>query len=219
MRTAARSPQPPELPFQLGRADISALAHDAAYGDVELVNVALCEQHAKGVAFETFKFTKVDLSGSRLDHLRVLDGELSDCNLANVQSRAANATRTTIQTSRLTGLALPEATLRDITIRDCRVDLASFSFSRLARVTFEDCLLAQTDFLETHLESVRFHGCDLTRADFRGARLQHCEFRRSDLSDLQGIQSLRGAAMELGVIVEMAAVWASTLGIEVLDRD
>ncbi|PZS13589.1 MAG: hypothetical protein DLM64_03125 [Solirubrobacterales bacterium] len=83
--------------------------------------------------------------------------------------------------------------LCDVTIRGCRVDLASFGFSRLLRVTFDDCLLAQTDFLEAQLESVRFHHCDLTCADFRGARLKLCELRGCDLSGLQGVRSLRGA--------------------------
>jgi uncharacterized protein YjbI with pentapeptide repeats len=84
-------------------------------------------------------------------------------------------------------------------------------------VTFEDCVLAQTDFLEGQLDAVRFHDCDLKGADFRDARLKRCEFRRSDLTDLEGVESLRGAAMEWPDIVAMAGVWASTLGIEILD--
>ena len=57
------------------------------------------------------------------------------------------------------------------------------------------------------------------RADFRGARLTHCEFRRSDLTGLQGVESLRGAALEWPDIVEMAGVWATALGIEILEAD
>ena len=84
-------------------------------------------------------------------------------------------------------------------------------------MTFEDCLLAQTDFLEAQLESVRFHRCDLSRGDFRGARLHRCEFRRTTLTGLQGVENLRGAAMEWVDILDMAAVWAATLGIDILD--
>ena len=121
----------------------------------------------------------------------------------------------TIDGSRLTGMLLPEARLTDVTLRDCRVDLASFGFSQLLRVTFEDCLLAQADFLDAQLDGVRFHGCRVRRCyDFRGARLQRCEFRRSELTGLQGVASLRGAAMEWHCIVEMAGAWAAALGIE-----
>lgn len=121
--------------------------------------------------------------------------------------------------SRLTGVHVPEGRLLDVAFVGCRIDLASFGFSKLLRVTFEDCVLRQTDFLEAELDSVRFHDCDLTEADFRGARLQACEFRRSNLNGLQGVTSLRGAAMEWPDIVELAGVWAAALGIEVLDVD
>ncbi len=100
-----------------------------------------------------------------------------------------------------------------------RIDLASFRFSRLVRVTFEDCLLAQTAFLDAQLDSVRFHRCDLSSADFRGAQVHRCEFRGNNLAGAEGIQSLRGAAMEWTDIIEMAGVWAAALGIEVLDTD
>lgn len=219
MRRVAHSPQSPELPAQLEAWEAGSLAHDGACSEVEVADVVLSDQDARGLALRAVKLTRVDLSGSRLDHLRVVDGTLANCNLANLHGRGADITRVTIETSRLTGTTLAEAVLRDLTIRDCRVDLASLGFSRLERVTFEDCLLSQTDFLEAQLESVRFHGCDLTGADFRGARLRRCEFRGSDLSELRGVESLRGAAMEWPHIVEMAGVWAAALGIEVLDSD
>lgn len=137
--------------------------------------------------------------------------------LANVNSPQAEISSVRIVRSRLTGLRVAEGELRDVTIQDCRVDLASFGFSRLDRVTFQDCLLAQTDFLDARLESVSFCRCDLSHADFRGARLERCEFRRCDLAGLHGVQSLRGAAMEWPDIVNMAGLWAAALGIRVLD--
>jgi uncharacterized protein YjbI with pentapeptide repeats len=141
--------------------------------------------------------------------------ELADVSL--VDSQAGGVTFETVNGARLTGLALAEAGLRDVAIRDCRADLATFAAGRLARVTFEDCLLAQADFTGAQLESVRFHRCDLTGASFRGARLRRCEFRRSDLTDIEGVDGLRGAAMEWPDIVEMAGTWAKALGIETLD--
>ncbi len=219
MRSAASPPREPQLPPRLEGGTIAALGHDARITELELVGTSLIDQHASGVTFETVKLARIDLSGSRLEHLRIIDGTLHDCNLANLQGRSASAKRVTIESSRLTGIDLAEGALIDVTVRGCRIDLASFGFSRLERVTFEDCLLTQTDFLEAQLDSVRFHSCDLTHADFRGARLKRCEFRRNDLTDLQGIESLRGAALEWPDILDMAGVWAAALGIEALDTD
>ena len=141
------------------------------------------------------------------------------CNLANLRGLGAQATRVTIEGSRLTGISLMEASLRDITVRDCRVDLASFGVAELVRVTFEDCVMTETSFLDARLESIRFHGCDLTRADFRGATLRDCELRRTELTDLEGIANLRGAAIDWPGIVANADVWAAALGVRVLDTD
>ncbi len=219
MRRPALAPQPPELPVQLDRRELSALSHDIVYAEIELANTELADQHANGVTLTADKLTTIDLSGSQLEQLRVTDSELKACNLANARAPRTTARRISIDSCRLTGIQLTEATLCDVTIRDSRVDLASFGFSRLTRVTFEDCALAQSDFLEAQLESVRFHRCDLTKADFRGARLRQCEFRRSELTDLEGIQSLRGAAMEWPDIVAMVGTWAAALGIGVLDPE
>jgi uncharacterized protein YjbI with pentapeptide repeats len=93
----------------------------------------------------------------------------------------------------------------------------SFSSCGMRRVRFEECVLTQTDFMEARLESVAFHGCELTDGDFRGAKLKRCELRRSALTGVQGVESLRGLAMEWPDIVELAGVWAGALGIEVLE--
>jgi uncharacterized protein YjbI with pentapeptide repeats len=105
----------------------------------------------------------------------------------------------------------------DVCFEDCRIDLASFARARLERVSFEDCVLAQSDFLDAQLDSVRFVRCQLVEADLRGARLRRCELRRCDLGGLQGLERLRGAAMEWADILENAGAFAAALGIAVLD--
>jgi uncharacterized protein YjbI with pentapeptide repeats len=137
--------------------------------------------------------------------------------MANVNARAARLKGVVVADSRLTGMSLFEGELTDVTFQGCRVDLASFSSCGMQRVRFEDCVLTQTDFMEARLQSVAFHGCELTNSDFRGAKLKRCELRRSDLAGVQGVDSLRGLAMDWPDIVELAGVWAATLGIEVLD--
>jgi uncharacterized protein YjbI with pentapeptide repeats len=219
MRRAASPPREPELPLALEHGELTALAHDASVSEVELRDLALAEQHAKGVMLKTTRLSGCDLSGSRMEHLRILDGELRNCNLANLQARGASFASVAIAGGRLTGIDLAEATLKDVAFSDCRIDLASFRGARLERVTFSDCVLAQTDFLEARLDSVRFDDCDLTAADFRGARLRACELRGNDLTGLQGVESLRGAALAWSDIVDMAAVWAAALGVEVLDSE
>lgn len=220
MHHAAVAPVAPDLSAELRALEIDSLASGDTHEELALTGTALAAQNAGGVSFHEARWTNVDISGSRLEQLELRDCALDVCDLANLDGRRANLTRVSIENSRLTGIELNEAVIRDVTIRASRIDLASLSFSRLERVTFEDCRLEQADFLDAQLDSVRFHGCGLAGADFRGAQLHRCEFRRSsDLTGLQGVQSLRGAAMEWPDIVAMAGQWAAALGVEVLDAD
>jgi len=219
MRSTASSPRRPELPAQLRPAAIESLQHDADIAEVELAGASLQSQSARGVTFQDSILAGVVLAGSRLEHLRITDAVLRGCDLANVHARGAAFKGVLLEDDRLTGIALAQSTLTDVAFRGCRIELASFAGSRLERVSFEDCQLAHTDFLEAKLDAVRFEGCDLTEADIRGARLKRCELERSTLSGLRGVESLRGAAMAWGDIIEMAGVWAAALGIEVLDPE
>jgi uncharacterized protein YjbI with pentapeptide repeats len=213
----ALAPAAPRLPAQPAVERIGSLEHDTVLAEIELAGLTLSNQHARGVRLEGACLIDCDLSCSQLDSLRLLDCSLRRCNLANVAARDADATRLEVCDSRLTGLSLREAKLLDVTVRESRVDLSSFAFAQLSRVTFEDCRLVESSFLEAQLDSVRFHRCDLTAADFRGASLERCEFRRSRLSAVQGLASLRGAAMERPDVVELAGELASALGIDTLE--
>src|SRR3954468_7030010 len=198
MRAASRPPELPRLPED----DLDASPLTVLQNEAFIVGAAVAG---------------ADLSGQRAESLSLTDVEFTRCNLANLQVPRARMSRVAIADSRLTGATLTESHLRDVTIRGCRADLSSFGFSRLERVTFEDCVLTGADFLEARLDSVRFHGCDLTEADIRGARLNACELRGCRLERLEGVASLRGAALEWPAIVELAGTWAAALGIELLD--
>lgn len=217
MSPPAVAPTKPELPEHLEQIELTVLQHDVRLADLELVGGSLADQRARGLTFQTMRLTGTDLSGSQLEHVRMVDSALSSCNVANVKARGARLKGVVIGDSRLTGMSLFDGELTDVTFHGCRIDLASFSSCGMQRVRFDDCVLTQTDFMQARLESVGFHGCDLTNVDFHGAKLKRCELRRSDLTGVQGVESLRGLAMEWPDIVELAGVWAGALGIEVLD--
>jgi uncharacterized protein YjbI with pentapeptide repeats len=82
---------------------------------------------------------------------------------------------------RFTGLGLVEATLEDVVLDDCKLDLANFRGAKLARVIFRGCVLTAADFGGATLEGVRFDHCHLEETDFNGTELTDVDLRGSDL--------------------------------------
>ena len=170
-----------------------------------------------GVMIDELRLDGASLAGGRHRGLTIRDCELRACDLSTLSAREGRLLRAELTGCRATGLDWPEGSVRDVTFRDCQLDLASFRFSALQRVVFEDCVLREADFAETRCESVRFDACDLTGASFERATLRRCELRGCTLEAVQGIEGLRGAAMEWADIVALAPALAAALGIRVLD--
>jgi uncharacterized protein YjbI with pentapeptide repeats len=206
------APDPPDLPTELGDAALESLHDEARFSEVALAGAAP-EQRARSVAFSAVTLEDVDLSGSRLDQVSLVDTRVTGGNWSNVLSRAARALRAEFAGTRATGLALTDADLRDVVLRGCRADLSAFARGRLERVLFEGCVLSEADFSQADLRSVAFVDCDLRRADFRGARMTGCTMQGVKLDALVGVDGLRGVTMPWPDIVANVATWAAALGL------
>jgi uncharacterized protein YjbI with pentapeptide repeats len=165
------------------------------------------------------RLVDVDLSGSRLAGWRLVDVAVDRGNLANLVAPEPSMRRVAVTGARLTGVQWTRGTITDAVFRDCRIDLATFAGTTFDRTIFDGCLLAQTDFRDALLRSVRFDHCDLTEADLTGVRIDRCELRGCTLDGLAGVERLRGAAMPWADLVGNAGLFATALGIRVLEDD
>jgi len=216
----AQPPHPPQVPpsEELDPAVAPlALDHDDSYSEFRAEDCSLPGQVARGMSVVSGRLEGVGLSESTFDAVYLNDLALTRVDLANTRAARANLTRVSFDGGRLTGLALTDSVIYDVTFRGCRLDLSSFGMSRLKRVLFEDCHLGGISLLDAECESVVFRDCRMTECDLRGASLKACEFQRCDLAGIEGIQSLRGAAMEWTDIIDMAGTWAAALGIHVIE--
>jgi uncharacterized protein YjbI with pentapeptide repeats len=213
------APEPPDLTEELpaGRLDAAAIDNGDSWSHVRLADASLPALRATGLSFREAALARVDVTGGRLINLSFADVDLDTCSLATIDARSASMLRVAAQGCRMTGLLWAEGALRDVVMRDCAIDLASFAASRIEQVVFERCNLRQTDFQDAELRGVRFVDCDLSEADLSGARLAFCELEACRLDGLRGAESLRGAAMPWPDIVAAAGLFAGALGVRVLD--
>jgi uncharacterized protein YjbI with pentapeptide repeats len=147
----------------------------------------------------------------------LVDAIVSDVDWANDRARGLVARRAELRRCRLTGTELAEAALSDVTFEDCRLDLAGLRIATLDRVVFRDCRMAECDLYEAALTDVLFERCELREATFSGVKLKRVELRGCDLTGLIGVEALRGARMPWHDVLENGPLFASALGLEIVD--
>ncbi len=147
----------------------------------------------------------------------LVDAVVADVDWANVRGLRWSAQRATFERCRLTGAELAEATLQDVRFSDCRIDLAGLRHSQLQRVIFSDCRMGECDFAGARLEDVLFERCELTQASFAGVSIERVDLGGCDLAGLVGAEALRGVRMPWDDALQAGPVFATALGIELLD--
>ncbi len=145
------------------------------------------------------------------------DAVAVDLDWANEQARGWSAQRAELRRCRLTGAELAEATLTDVVFEECRVDLVGLRHASLERVVFRDCRMSECDFYGSALKDVLFERCELREATFSTCTLERVELRGCDLAAARGVEALRGARMTWNDVIANAGLFASALGIEVVD--
>jgi uncharacterized protein YjbI with pentapeptide repeats len=136
---------------------------------------------------------------------------------ANLRARGVTAQRVELRLCRLTGTELAEATFRDVTFEECRIDLVGLRHAVLERVIFRDCRMSECDLYGASLKDVLFERCELREATFSTSTLERVELRGCDLAAARGVEALRGARMPWQDIIENAALFATAAGIEIVE--
>jgi uncharacterized protein YjbI with pentapeptide repeats len=156
-----------------------------------------------------------DFSGSRLE-----GASFTRCSFDAIEAdvarwRGVSARATAFRDSRMTGIQLNEAMLREVVFEQTRLDMANFRLARLERVTFRDCSLNEADFGDARLDSVRFERCRLRGATFRDASCRSTDLRGCSLEDIDGAGGLAGATIDPVQLMELAPALARHLGLVV----
>ena len=147
----------------------------------------------------------------------LVDVVATDMDWANQRLVRFSAQRSELRRCRLTGTEMAEATLSDVTFVECRLDLAGLRHAKLERVVFRDCRMDECDLYGATLKDVLLERCELREATISGATVQRLELRGCDLTGLRGAEALRGARMPWNDVLANAVLFASVLGIEIVE--
>jgi uncharacterized protein YjbI with pentapeptide repeats len=146
----------------------------------------------------------------------LVDARVENADFSNTRALRSSLRRAQLHLCRLTGIELAEATWSDVMLTDCRADFAGLRRARLERVVFRDCRLEEADFGGASLTDVVLERCELRRASFAGVRVERVQLVGCDLTELVGVEALRGARMPWNDLLQNAPLFAQALGIRVL---
>jgi uncharacterized protein YjbI with pentapeptide repeats len=220
-RRAARAAgnSQPLLIDDLPRVSGADLRREGGLDGALLEDADVSQLQARSLRLAEVGLCRVDMSGSRLRGLSLVDVLASAVNAANGSWPGARMNRVTFQRSTLVGVDLAEGRLSATTFCECKLDFANLRMSSIEDVVFVGCSLRGTDFYGSCLKSVDFAGCELHETDFNGASLESVDLRTSTLVDVRGTGSLRGAIVDASQLIDLAPSLAGELGIRVENAD
>jgi uncharacterized protein YjbI with pentapeptide repeats len=204
------------VPARLDPAtDDQDLADEAAFDLAAFVDLDRSGRSADGARFNRCRFDRTALAGTTLERTAFADCVVGHSDWANLRATRSSLSRVEVSLSRLTGLHWVDGALRDVTFRECRMDLATFRFTGFTRVAFVDCNLTKADFTHADLRGASFTGCDLTAAQFAQVKADGARFTRCELAGAGSVASLRGAVISAADLVALSHTLAAALGITI----
>jgi uncharacterized protein YjbI with pentapeptide repeats len=190
---------------------------DETYDAVHVDGETLAGANAVGSRFMECAFTQVTFDGGNFRQARLSDVWLREVRLVAPDLSQSDWLDAAFVSSVIAGAQAYNSNLRRVTFRGCKIDSVNFRSATLVDVVFDDCLLRDVDFAGATLQRTRFPGCRLSGVDFTKATLKKVDLRGATLGISAGYDSLRGATIDSGQLIELAPTFAQVLGVNVQD--
>lgn len=185
--------------------------------DARVCSASLLKVNAGSGRVERVHLKDVDLGESKLRGLEFLDVIAERIDVANGDWGGAQLRRTLFSDSRMTGLSLAEARIKEVNFKACKLDYANFRHSEIERASFTDCVLTGADFQGASIKATAFSSCQLVDADFSKADMSLVDLRGSELRLAGSVLGLRGAIIDPLQLMELSRTLAQELGITIED--
>jgi len=182
---------------------------------VDFVDIDFAGQDAPDARFLECRLQRCGLDGTSLRRARIADCLLSDVHGATVDFADSTWRDSQVRGGRLGAVTLVGATWTGIRILGSRMGFLNLSGAQLQDVTFEGCEVGSLDVRGADLRSVAFEDCRVDELDVAGATLSKVDLSGARLRALVGVESLRGAIISHGQLIDLAPLLAAQVGLEV----
>lgn len=208
---------PPKLSSQLAQADLTEMIDDAELESAQLVDIDAVNCNIPALDLNDALLEKMQFTGSHFSRITMRDVVAKQTDFSSASLDSGSIVRVQFTNCRMMGVDFNRTSLHDVVFRSCKLDLANFRQADLRRVQFIDCTLVETDFGGSTLTSIEFQSSILEATVFSQAKCKLVDLRTSQLLNLSGWGSLKGASIDGLQLVQVAPYLAQELGISVRD--
>ena len=207
----------PQLPAQLDDGTLALMVQDGELEEMRLYDEDGTNCNVAGLSLSSVLSEKVFLTGAHLSRVTVRDLIAKQTDFSSASLDNGLIVRAEFLNCRMTGVDFSQTNLHDVVFRGCKLDLANFRQTDVRRVQFVDCSLVETDFGGAKLTNVEFQSSLLEKASFTQAACKAVDLRTSQLLDITGWRSLKGATIDGLQLITAAPYLARELGIIIRD--
>ena len=174
------------------------------------------------VDLESAELTACRVSALRASALGLRYAHLSELAMAGIDAPIWTTARGTwrdveVDASRSGSIEAYESSWNGVHFRNCRLGFVNLRGSSLQDVAFTDCMIDELDVGQSKITRFAAPGTRIGRLLVEQSTLQHVDLRGADLSDIAGLNALRGATISSSQLAQLAPLLAADRGIDVSD--
>jgi len=196
MATSKKKRSLPKLPSQFKEVDSFAMGVGSdSLAEVRIVGAKSVLLPA--LTIEQSILEKCELSNCDAQAMHWFDVVADHCDCANADFRHTVFDRIEVHDSKMTGVSLIEAKIKDALFSSCQCEYALFRMARVSFSEFTDCNLREADFYGANLSGTVFRDCDLRSVDFTTSTLQGTDIRSCQIEGLKvNAEAVKGLIIE-----------------------
>jgi uncharacterized protein YjbI with pentapeptide repeats len=166
--------------------------------------------------------SECDLDGLRAGELRLGGARLLESRIRRLDAPVLRGARSTWRDVVLDGGRIGSAELYDsgftaVRISGCKLGFVNLRGATLTDVVFEDCRIDELDLGGARVRRAAFPGCRIGTLALQNAVLVDTDLRHVELSEITGVEGLRGATIDSDQLTLLAPLLARSAGLRIED--
>lgn len=191
------------------------LEPDAQLEDLRLDGVDAADRDLSGATFNACALYRPNLHQADLTGATFAETVIEDLQAPVLSAARSHWWGSTLLRPRVGSGELYDGVLRSVLVEAGKLDLVNLRYAKLQDVRFTGCIIDDLDLTQARLTRVAFEDCRIGHLRLSAATLADVDLRNNEIRAIEGLDGLRGAAIDEDQLRLLAPALAAHLGITV----